>query len=535
MRKIFLTTVGLVTFSLALMPLSSATAGTVTFSTDTTLTLPSISLDVTVLAGGIVESLTLQDDGTIDLTFGADTDITIRSTDMYSMISSNSGTVICMPGQYNQVEFSNETAGGTTTVTVTSAVACIEDSSGGGGGGGTPPAAPTGTSVSIDSDASETDSVDVTLTLAATNAATMLISNYSDFSDADAWEDYTTSKSWTLLEGVGTRTVYVKFRSSSGSAASAVSDSIELVEEIAESSGEIDDSSGGSASLSDGSVSVSVPAAAVSGSGTVSINPTTSYTAPGGDKQVVGGKSYDLAVTIDDAEVTVFTEPVTLTFSYNDSDISGLDESTLAIYYWDEDSSQWVEVGGTVDAGNNTITATVNHFTMFAILGEEAEEVTPSAGTGTLIKLACGASAGVNDPCRAVYYLGNDGKRYVFPNEKTYKTWYSNFSGVEEVSAEEMASHFIGGNVTYRPGVKLVKIQTNPKVYAVDANGTLRWVSSGAVAEELYGSSWNLMVEDVPDPFFINYTEGADIESASDYNKVAVQNAAVDINTDKGL
>ena len=25
----------------------------------------------------------------------------------------------------------------------------------------------------------------------------------------------------------------------------------------------------------------------------------------------------------------------------------------------------------------------------------------------------------------AVYYYGEDGFRYVFPNEKTYKTWYS--------------------------------------------------------------------------------------------------------------
>src|SRR3989338_9026877 len=105
-----------------------------------------------------------------------------------------------------------------------------------------------------------------------------------------------------------------------------------------------------------------------------------------------------------------------------------------------------------------------------------------AATSGDLIKLQCATGAEVNDPCKAVYYLGADGKRYVFPNEKTYKTWYSSFSGVMVVSSTEMSSYPIGGNVTYRPGVKLVKIQTDPKVYAVDQNGTLRWVKTAEAA-----------------------------------------------------
>ena len=89
-----------------------------------------------------------------------------------------------------------------------------------------------------------------------------------------------------------------------------------------------------------------------------------------------------------------------------------------------------------------------------------------AASSGDLIKLQCATGSGVNDPCRAVYYLGADGKRYVFPNQPTYNTWYPDFSGVQIVSSTEMSSYPIGGNVTYRPGVKLVKINTDPKVYA---------------------------------------------------------------------
>ncbi|MEK7115787.1 MAG: hypothetical protein AAB879_00140, partial [Patescibacteria group bacterium] len=69
----------------------------------------------------------------------------------------------------------------------------------------------------------------------------------------------------------------------------------------------------------------------------------------------------------------------------------------------------------------------------------------------------------------AVYYYGQNGKRFVFPNSKTYFSWYTDFSTVKTISSDELATIPIGGNVTYRPGVKLVKITTDPKVYAVSA------------------------------------------------------------------
>lgn len=135
----------------------------------------------------------------------------------------------------------------------------------------------------------------------------------------------------------------------------------------------------------------------------------------------------------------------------------------------------------------------------------------------------------------AVYYYGTDNKRYVFPNEKTYKTWYSGFSGVTTVTDAELASLAIGGNATYRPGVKMVKITTDPKVYAVGAGGTLRHVATEAIASALYGASWASMVEDVPDAFFVNYTIGAALNAAADWSPAAATAAATNIGVDKGL
>ena len=115
----------------------------------------------------------------------------------------------------------------------------------------------------------------------------------------------------------------------------------------------------------------------------------------------------------------------------------------------------------------------------------------------------------------AVYYCGVDGKRYVFPNLATHRTWYDDFAGVIEVSDDQLARVQLGGNVTYRPGIRLIKIQTDPKVYAVDAGGTLRWIETEAVAAALYGSNWNQKVDDVSDAFFVNYTVGESIAAVT--------------------
>lgn len=105
-----------------------------------------------------------------------------------------------------------------------------------------------------------------------------------------------------------------------------------------------------------------------------------------------------------------------------------------------------------------------------------------------------------------VYYLGNDMKRYVFPNPTTYFSWYADFNGVQTVSQSELESYSLGANVTMRPGTWLVKITTNPTVYAVEPGGKLRSIVSEANAISLWGANWAKMVRDVPDGFFTNYT-----------------------------
>lgn len=139
------------------------------------------------------------------------------------------------------------------------------------------------------------------------------------------------------------------------------------------------------------------------------------------------------------------------------------------------------------------------------------------------------------------YYFG--GKRYVFPTQKTFLSWYSSAQLkktsegglVKIIPAADMGQISMGGNVTYKPGVRMVKVDSDPKVYAVAKNGTLRWVTTGDVASALYGANWNKMIDDIPDGFFTNYTLGADIAAASSFNTEAEKAAATSIAVDKNL
>lgn len=142
--------------------------------------------------------------------------------------------------------------------------------------------------------------------------------------------------------------------------------------------------------------------------------------------------------------------------------------------------------------------------------------------TGTLVK---GSSS-------SVYYISADGKRYAFPDQTTYRSWYPDFSGVQTISDDDLASISLGGLVTIRPGSGLVKIQTDPKVYAVTRGGWLRWVQTEELARGLFGSDWNRRVSDVPDAFFTNYRIGLDIGAVSDFLEATQQMTAANIEAD---
>lgn len=112
----------------------------------------------------------------------------------------------------------------------------------------------------------------------------------------------------------------------------------------------------------------------------------------------------------------------------------------------------------------------------------------------------------------AVYYIGDDGYRYVFPNENIYYSWYSDFSEVKTVSCDDLANFPIGGRLVYRPGTSLVKIPSDPSVYAVESDGVLREIPDEDTAKTLFGDDWSERVDDVSEAFWPSFTLGEPLQ-----------------------
>lgn len=163
---------------------------------------------------------------------------------------------------------------------------------------------------------------------------------------------------------------------------------------------------------------------------------------------------------------------------------------------------------------------------VFVVVGTADISAKTALSAGTLIK-------GTNNP--TVYYYAEDNKRYVFPNSHTFYSWFDDFSNVVEINDNELPLYPLGGNVRYKPGALLVKIQTNPKVYAVGNNGLLRWIKTEALAKALYGENWSLLVDDVPDSFFVNYDVGDPVENESEYEPEGEEEETDSISCNLGL
>ena len=111
-----------------------------------------------------------------------------------------------------------------------------------------------------------------------------------------------------------------------------------------------------------------------------------------------------------------------------------------------------------------------------ATLATSAMLVTPAASQAMTTAFSPGDL--IRRSGSTVYYFGPDGRRYVFPNDKTYFTWFSDFSKVKQILDGGGTIPSARQNITYRPGRKMVKITTDPRTYVVDRAAVLRHVAT---------------------------------------------------------
>ncbi len=271
------------------------------------------------------------------------------------------------------------------------------------------------------------------------------------------------------------------------------------VPNIASSTAKVKVVSGSLNDISDANFTIAYASTAVSASTSTVVASPTSVTANGTSKSTV-------TVTVKDASSNLLSgKTVTLASSRGASDtVTTVTGTTGAngVATFEVKSSTAGTSTYTATAAGVVLNQTVS--VLFTTPGTPAVpgETPVSLSVGDLIKSSLSS---------AVYYYGSDGKRHVFPNEKTYKSWYVDFTGIKTVPASQLQGLTLGDNVTIRPGTVLVKIQTDPKVYAVEPGGLLRWVPTEARAATLYGSAWATKIVDVPVIFWVDYTFGTDI------------------------
>lgn len=75
--------------------------------------------------------------------------------------------------------------------------------------------------------------------------------------------------------------------------------------------------------------------------------------------------------TADGQVVTEFTAPLGITLTYVESQLDGLPESEVGLFYWNESITpserSWVQIPATVNAEQNTVTASLDHFSLFML------------------------------------------------------------------------------------------------------------------------------------------------------------------------
>ncbi|MFA5946020.1 MAG: Ig-like domain-containing protein [Patescibacteria group bacterium] len=185
---------------------------------------------------------------------------------------------------------------------------------------------------------------------------------------------------------------------------------------------------------------------------------------------------------------------------------------------------------------NTTLLALDSSDTAFTIIGNTAlPPATQTPATSTTHPAGMGVSpitglpeatniVTVGDLIRGdqyptVYYVDANFLRHPFQDAQTYLTYNSSWNIVRTVTGATLSTLTIGKPMLPKAGVVLVKIVSDPRVYAFQTDsvtGTtlLRWIPSESVAIALYGASWADYVIDIAPTLYTQFGHGADMTSS---------------------
>jgi len=131
-------------------------------------------------------------------------------------------------------------------------------------------------------------------------------------------------------------------------------------------------------SPSGSSTTIIVPTGAVTQPTTLTSTPVSTTSVP--PVYLFGGLAFTLVASQNGTILTDFSflRPVAVTISYTDAEVVGIDQSTLALFYWDTVTSSWQDVATTCSPlssywrypSHNKIVVSICHLSGFGIIGD---------------------------------------------------------------------------------------------------------------------------------------------------------------------
>ncbi len=122
----------------------------------------------------------------------------------------------------------------------------------------------------------------------------------------------------------------------------------------------------------------------------------------------------------------------------------------------------------------------------------------PAQPSSSAVSLALGAGDLFRGSSPSVWRYGDDGKRHLFPDDFTFKSWSNQYAWVISASDAEVNAIPEGDPILIYPGYAIVGFTGDANLYTVTRVGVLQKLQIPAEAQQKYGTQWKTRIHIYP-------------------------------------